>query len=42
MNTGPPGMLRQRRAGGSTLMVRSVLGGWVDDHRVAEVFQLRY
>ncbi len=36
----PEGRLRQRRAGFSTLLLKPRLGGWVEDHGVAEVFEL--
>jgi hypothetical protein len=40
VNTRSLGILRQRLAGCSTLHERHCSGRWVDDHGVAEVFEL--
>ena len=40
VNTRPQGRLRQRRARTRRFSRNRCLGGWVDDHRVAEVFEL--
>jgi excisionase family DNA binding protein len=40
VNTRPQGRLRQRRVRTRRCRRDRCLGGWVDDHRVAEVFEL--